>query len=379
MEAKEDISAAESGSSEAALRQTTPVGSEALHKTTERLWRPVPDDRSKSFRDRIQDRRWQIVGAIAVVAIVAVAGWYLWNYLHSYEWTDDAQIDGHLNPISPRINGTIIQVHVEDTYHVKKGDPLVDIDPRDYQVALDLARANLGQARAALVGARHDYGVAAANLAQAAATNTKAQRDFDRYQKLYKDKVISLEQYEDQVRIAQVDDAQLLAARASEGAAATLVNQREAAAAAAQAALDQAGLNLSYTHIVAPVAGVIGEKTAEVGEHVEPGQGLLAIVQLDDIWVTANFRENQVREMHRGQGVTIHVDATDADYNGYVEGLGGASGDKFSLLPPENATGNYVKVVQRLPVRLRFSQGEDPQRRLRPGMSVEPTVWLSGH
>jgi membrane fusion protein (multidrug efflux system) len=171
----------------------------------------------------------------------------------------------------------------------------------------------------------------------------------------------------------------LLSARASEGATATLVNQREAAAAAAQAALDQAGLNLSYTHIVAPVAGVIGEKTAEVGEHVEPGQGLLAIVQLDDIWVTANFRENQVREMHRGQGVTIHVDATDADYNGYVEGLGGASGDKFSLLPPENATGNYVKVVQRLPVRLRFSQGEDPQRRLRPGMSVEPTVWLSGH
>lgn len=287
--------------------------SQFLDKSSERMWRPVPDEPSGWFRDLIRRRPWQIVTAIAAAAILAVAGRYLWNYLHSYEWTDDAQIDGHLNPISPRINGTIVQVHVEDTYHVNKGDPLVDIDPRDYQVALDLACANLGQAQAALVAARHDYGVAAANLTQAVATNTKAQRDLDRYHQLYTEKVISREQYEDQVRIAQVDDAQVLSARASEGAAATLVNQREAAAAAAQAALDQAGLNLSYTHIVAPVAGVIGEKTVEVGEQVEPGQGLLAIVQLDDIWVTANFRENQLREMHRGQGVTIHVDATDAE------------------------------------------------------------------
>jgi acetyl/propionyl-CoA carboxylase alpha subunit len=160
MEANEDNSAAaESGRLEAARRETMPMESQFLDKSSERVWKPALDERSEWFRDLIRARRWQIMSAIAAAAILVVAGRFLWNYLHSYEWTDDAQVDGHLNPISPRINGTIVQVHVEDTYHVKKGDPLVDIDPRDYQAALDLARANLGQAQAALVAARHDYGV----------------------------------------------------------------------------------------------------------------------------------------------------------------------------------------------------------------------------
>jgi membrane fusion protein (multidrug efflux system) len=148
---------------------------------------------------------------------------------------------------------------------------------------------------------------------------------------------------------------------------------------AAQASLDQAKLNLSYTHIVAPASGVVDNKTVQVGRRVQPGEQLLTLVPLNDIWITADFRETQLRKMRPGQPVTVHVDTTGRDYKGYVEGMPGATGELDSLLPPENATGNYVKVVQRLPVRIRFYSGEDPDRRLRPGMSVEPTVWVTGH
>ena len=318
----------------------------------------------------------RILLAITAAAILSIAGIHYLNYLHSYEWTDDAQIDGHINPISPRIDGTIVHVYVEDTYRVKKGDRLADIDPRDYQVALDQARANLAQAGAALNAARHDYGVAMANLAQAEATNVKAQRDVQRYRQLFAKNVIPREQYEEQLRIGKVDAAAALSARANLGASAIAIDQRDATAAAAKATLDQAELNLSYTRIAAPVAGVVGEKSAEVGERVQPGQELLAIVPLTNIWITANFMETQLRKMAQGQPATVHVDTTGRDYQGYVEGMPGASGEKFSLLPPENATGNYVKVVQRLPVRIRLDRSEDPHHLLRPGMSVEPTVWV---
>jgi membrane fusion protein (multidrug efflux system) len=140
--------------------------------------------------------------------------------------------------------------------------------------------------------------------------------------------------------------------------------------------VQQAVLNLSYTKIVAPVDGIIGKKSAEAGQQVSPGQQLMADVPLSDLWVTANFKETQLKRMQPNQRVTIHVDAFDQDYDGYVENIAGASGAKFSLLPPENATGNYVKVVQRVPVRIRFKKGVDPGHRLRPGMSVEPKVWL---
>ena len=148
---------------------------------------------------------------------------------------------------------------------------------------------------------------------------------------------------------------------------------------AAQASLDQAKLNLSYTHIVAPATGVVDNKTVQVGQRVQPGEQLLTLVPLNDIWITADFRETQLRKMRRGEPVKVHVDTTGRDYNGYVEGIPGATGELDSLLPPENATGNYVKVVQRLPVRIRLYPGEDPDHRLRPGMSVEPTVWVTGH
>jgi len=161
------------------------------------------------------------------------------------------------------------------------------------------------------------------------------------------------------------------------GAAAQMIGQAQAAVQAAQASLDQASLNLSYTHIVAPATGVVDDKTVQVGQRVQPGEQLLSVVPLNDIWITADFRETQLRKMRRGQPVTVHVDTTGRDYKGYVEGLPGATGELDSLLPPENATGNYVKVVQRLPVRIRLYPGEDPDHRLRPGMSVEPTVWVN--
>jgi membrane fusion protein, multidrug efflux system len=361
---------------EALREDPSPRKPEISDDSSERNRNQTSDGEPGWFHRFFRGHPLRIMMALTAVAILATAGIYYWNYLSSYEWTDDAQIDGHINPISPRIEGTIIHVYVEDTYHVKKGDPLADIDPADYEVALDQARSNLAQAEAALNAATHEYGVALANLAQAEATNVKAQRDAERYRQLFEKSVIPRAQYEEQLRIGKVDDAAALSARANLGAAAIAIDQRKATAAAAKATLDQATLNLSYTRIAAPVAGVVGEKSAEVGARVQPGQELLAIVPLNDVWVTANFMETQLRNMARGQPATIHVDTTGHDYKGYVEGMPAASGEKFSLLPPENATGNYVKVVQRLPVRIRLYQGEDPHHWLRPGMSVEPTVWV---
>jgi len=177
----------------------------------------------------------------------------------------------------------------------------------------------------------------------------------------------------------RVDAAAVNSDRAAVGAAFQKIGQARAAVQAAQASLDQAKLNLSYTHIVAPATGVVGDKTVQVGQRVQPGEQLLSVVPLNDIWITADFRETQLRKMRRGQPVTVHVDTTGGDYKGYIEGLPGATGELDSLLPPENATGNYVKVVQRLPVRIRLYPGEDPDHRLRPGMSVEPTAWVTGH
>jgi membrane fusion protein (multidrug efflux system) len=320
----------------------------------------------------------RLVLALVVAALLCVGGMRFWNYLQSYEWTDDAEIDGHLDPISTRINETVIRVYVENTYRVKAGQPLVDLDPRDWQVALENAEANLGQAKQGVKAAQQNYELAVANLNAAIATNFKAQLDVKRYGELFQQQVISQETDDEIVMTGRVDAAAVNSDRAEIGATAQMVGQAQAAVQAAQATLDQAKLNLSYTHIVAPATGVVGDKTVQVGQRVQPGEQLLSLVPLNDIWITADFRETQVRKMHRGEPVTVHVDTTGGDYKGYIEGLPGATGELDSLLPPENATGNYVKVVQRLPVRIRLYPGEDPDHRLRPGMSVEPTVWVTG-
>ena len=215
-----------------------------------------------------------------------------------------------------------------------------------------------------------------ATVQEAAATNYKAQRDAARFTALLKAQVVSQAQYDQYEAAARESAAQLVANQEQAGSANRAIATAQANAQAAQAAVEQAELNLSYTKIYAPESGIIGKKTVEVGQRLQPGEEMFAIVQTNDIWITANFKETQLRTMHRGQSATIHVDAFDRDYNGYVEDMPGASGDRFSLLPPENATGNYVKVVQRLPVRIRIDRGEDDHR-LRPGMNVEATVWLN--
>ena len=300
----------------------------------------------------------------------------LWRYLSRYESTDDAQVDGHIASVSSRIEGTIVHVYVKDTMAVKAGDPLADIDPRDFEVAVENARANLAQARAQAYAARADYTTAAAKVGQSAANYEKAARDVPRFATLWKNGATSRVEYEEIIRIAKVGEATVTADRNVAESAHRSIAAREAAVKSSQAALDQALLNLNYTKIVAPIDGVVGKKTVEVGQRVQPGEELLALVPRDDVWVTANFKETQIRKMRAHQRVTIHVDALGRDYNGYLDGLGAASGERYSLLPPENATGNYVKVVQRIPVRINFEPGENQDHRLMPGMSVEPKVWV---
>jgi membrane fusion protein (multidrug efflux system) len=383
-----------------------------------------------------------LLGAIALV-LVMVGSALLWVYLSSYESTDDAQVDGHLNMISSRIAGTVVGVYVEDNQFVKPGQVIVDLDPRDYKVALQQATGAYEQAVAqlraenpsvpiilttnqstisvgeadVLVGekavssAQQEYEARLADLRSAEAQSDKAQRDVVRFEPLAAKAEISRQQFDAvtatatsqaatvdaakaavQVALRSLDErraqleqartrlleAQQNAPRQTETRQATVAT-RQASIVSAKAMVDQAGLNLSYAKIAAPVEGVIVNKTVEVGQRLQPGEEMLDISQIDDIWITANFKETQLRRMRAGQSVDVEVDAFGQVFHGYIEGTPGATGARTSLLPPENATGNYVKVVQRLPVRIRLKPGEDPQHRLRIGMSVEPRVWLNSN
>jgi len=313
--------------------------------------------------------------AMLVLALGAVAP-FAWNYVQSYESTDDAQIDGHIDPLSPRINGTVISVHAENNDRVKAGELLVEIDPRDFEVAVAQAQARLELAVAQVASAKQDYAAALANTRETDADNFRAQRDALRFSALLDQRVVAQNEYDQYTAIARVDAAKVDSAREAAGSVLKTIAARQADADAAKAALDQALLNLSYTKIYAPANGIVGRRTVELGSRIEPGQTLMFVTETDEIWVTADFKETQLARMHRGEKVTIHVDTFGRNYTGYVRHLPGASGDRFSLLPAENATGNYVKVVQRLPVRIEFDRGQDPEHQLHPGMSVEPTVWL---
>jgi membrane fusion protein (multidrug efflux system) len=301
---------------------------------------------------------------------------FAWNYLQSYESTDDAQIDGHIDPLSSRIDGTVINVHAENNDRVKAGELLVEIDPRDYEIAVVQAMARLALAIAQVASAKQDYAAALANTRQNDADNFRAQRDANRFAALLDQHVVAQNQYDQYIAIARVDAAKVDSAGEAAGSALKTIAAREADADAAKAALDQARLNLSYTKIYAPANGIVGRRTVELGARIEPGQTLMFVTETDEIWVTADFKETQLARMDRGERVSIHVDAFGRNYQGYVRNLPGASGDRFSLLPAENATGNYVKVVQRLPVRIEFDPGQDLEHLLHPGMSVEPKVWL---
>jgi membrane fusion protein (multidrug efflux system) len=306
---------------------------------------PLPE-RIRSFvRSHLRLVPWILIAAV----VVAVGAVWLLRYLGSFESTDDAQVDGDISSIGARIAGTVVAVYVRDNDHVKIGDPLVDLDPADYKVALEQAEANLLEARFRTLG-------------QAKANNRLAQIDLERSRHLVGVGAVPQEDLDQRLAAGRSQSAEVHAAGAS--------------VKAAEAAVDQARLNLGYAHIVAPVDGIAGQKAVNVGDRVQPAQALLAIVQVDRLWITANFKETQLRHMRIGQRADVQVDMLGQTYRGHVESMPGATGARFSLFPPENATGNFVKVVQRLPVRIHLDPDQPNLDRLRPGMSVGPKVWL---
>jgi membrane fusion protein, multidrug efflux system len=344
---------------------------EGLHGEEEDIGEPNRAALAKARR-RWSPSRIALAGLIA--AILCVGGFQLWKYVQSYQDTDDAQVDGYLDPISSRINGTISAVYVDNNQSVKKGQLLVQLDPRDYQVAVEQARAQLAQAQADVNSARQQHVAAVATVRQAEAQNYLAQRNAERYTLLSKLSVVSQSEFDQYDATARTQAATVKTDEAAAASALRAIASHEAQVQAAQSVLDQAMLNLSYTRITAPANGVIGNRSAELGQRIQPGQSLMALTQ-DQLWITANFKETQLARMRPGQPVTIHVDALGRDFEGHIENMPGATGSLYDLLPPENATGNYVKIVQRLPVRIAFDRGQDLTQ-LRPGMSVEPTVWL---
>ncbi|MDE1175542.1 MAG: HlyD family secretion protein [Edaphobacter sp.] len=386
-----------------------------------------------------KSRRKLIIIAVVVLLAIGAALFY-WHSTFT-EDTDDAQVDGDLYQVSARVAGQVIKVYVQDNQAVKAGDPIAEIDPKDFQVALEQAQANLSSAEAAAIQAnvnvpitsitsntsinttssdvlgsqaavsqsQKQVAAAQARIDQAKANAIKSDLDVERYKPLVEKDVISKQQFDAAVATAASNRAAVLEAEA------TLIGQQEAvrqsqqkllqsrstaieaskngpsqvkaqqaraeAALAdvkqAQARVDQAKLNLSYTHVVAPTTGVINKKNVQVGMNLSVGQDLLTIVPLTDLWVTANFKETQLDRMHPGQKVTIEVDALGGrKFHGEIKQIGGATGSRLSLFPPENATGNYVKVVQRIPVRINFTNLDDENKdlALRPGFSVTPIV-----
>jgi membrane fusion protein, multidrug efflux system len=389
---------------------------------------------------------------IAVLVVAALVAGVWWWMSRNRESTDDAQVDAGVTPIAARVGGTVVSVPIVDNQPVEEGTVLIEIDKRDYEIALDRARAELADAEATAVAARAGVPIssttatsnvttatggveqansevstseqaieaAKARLAtaqarqrEAVAKALKSAKDVERFKPLLAKDEIAQQQFDAAVATAnsdaaasestaaQVHEAELEVgvaqsrlvqarskvrqaaaglAEAQTGPEQVKATQARAASAEARvmqarAVVRQAELNLEYTTVKAPVKGTVSRKTVEVGQLIQPGQALLAVIPLDRVWITANFKETQVDQIRPGQRVTIRADAYGGKtFNGKVESLAAATGSRFSLLPPDNSTGNYVKVVQRIPVRIALEAGQDPAHLLRPGMSVVPTI-----
>jgi membrane fusion protein, multidrug efflux system len=427
------------------------IETEMNHEPAERssadgLPEPPPEKRASS------GRRWLAGGAALVLVVLLTA---VWRTMAVRESTDDAEIDGHVTPISARVGGTVVEVDVNDNQLVEAGAVLLKIDPRDYQVALDRAQGDLAEAEAEAAAARTrvpitststgsvvseaeagvegaEAGVAAAEqevgaahakqnaaqaqLDEARALDRRASRDLERLKPLVAKDEVSQQEYDSAVATAAashaaVESAEAGLAEAVQGVAlaeshltqarSRLVEARSQAQAAhtapeqvavmranaqsaeakveqRKAALEQMQLDINYTVVKAPVAGWVSKKSVQVGQVIAAGQPLLALVPLEDLWVIANFKEDQLKDIRAGQRAEISVDELGGrKFRGHVDSLAAATGEKFSILPPENATGNYVKVVQRVPVKIVFDPGQDPEHLLRPGLSVEPTVFTN--
>jgi membrane fusion protein (multidrug efflux system) len=392
------------------------------------------------------------IGSVAVVVLAIGVGIWLW-LTAGRESTDDAQIDARVTQIAARVGGTITRVAVNDNQRVETGAVLIELDRRDYQVALDKAKAELADAEANALAAHSNVPITAttatsgvttarggiaqsqavvaaadkeveaarsrvvtaqARVREAETNAAKAARDVDRFKGLLAKDEISQQQFDSAVSAAEaakaaadsaksqvaeaeagirVAESRLVQARAGEQQAhaelataqtapeqVTATKARASAAdarvAQARANLAQAELNLEYTTVKAPAPGIVSKKGVTTGQVVQPGQPLLALVQIDDVWVTANFKETQLKNMRAGQRAKVEVDGLGGrEFTGKVDSIAGATGARFSLLPPENATGNFVKVVQRVPVKIVLDGSQDPEKLLRPGMSVVPTVY----
>ncbi len=388
-----------------------------------------------AYPHRRSRRRWII---LASVIVLGVAGVLLGHYLSGFESTDDAQVDVHLYPVSARISGYVQKVNIDDNQWVDEGSTLVEIDPKDYEVAVARAQAALDtseatarglnidvpvssvdtssqlkftssditSARAAIQAAKKEAAAAHARVLEAQAENVKAQDDVTRYRLLLAKEEVPKQIYDHAYAAAATDVAAITAAEADEAAAEQAVQEAQSRLAEAEAqyenaqagpqrvastrakalsavadvrqkeaALEQARLNLGYTRIPAPVTGEITKKVV-VGLNVDPGEQLLTVVPLDQVWITANFKETQLKHMRVGQKAKIELDSNGRTYNGHVDSIAGGTGPIFSLLPPENATGNYVKIVQRVPVKIVLEPGESRDHQLRPGMNVEAKVYL---
>jgi len=402
-----------------------------------------PADANGEVEVKSNGGRKFIVFAVVLLLICGAGFWY-WRSTFT-EDTDDAQVDGDIYQISSRVAGQVVHVYVEENKPVKQGELLVEIDPRDAQVSLEQAQAALASSQAsymqatvnvpitsvstitqtensgtdvrgsvsAVEQAQKQAAAAAARIDEAKANAVKAAKDVERYKPLVEKDVISKQQYDaaiaasasaqasvieaennlvaQQTAITQaqerLESARNQAAQAANNGPKQIEVERARAAAAlaqvkqAQAQVDQAQLNLSYTKIFAPVAGIVNKKNVDVGANLSSGQDLLNIVPLNNLWVTANFKETQLRKMHPCQVVELSVDALGGrKFTGRVTQIGGATGSRLSLFPPENATGNYVKVVQRIPVRIDFTNldQENKDYALRPGLSVTPNVAVKG-
>lgn len=393
------------------------------------------DDLVSAYPRRRSRKLW-IVLASAVV--LTAGGGFLWHYFSGFESTDDAQVDVHLYPVSARIPGYIQRVEVGDNQWVQKGSTLVEIDPEDYEVALARAQgalesaeatanslnidvpvssvdtssqlkftsSDISDAEAAIQAAEKEAAAAHARVLEALAENVKAQDDVTRYRLLLVKQEVPKQIYDHAYAAAATDVAAIAAAEADEAAAEQAVQEAHsrltqaeahyedaeagpqrvastrarARAAVAdvsqkQAAMEQAQLNLGYTKIIAPVTGEVTKKVV-VGLNIEPGEQLLTVVPLDQVWITANFKETQLKRMRVGQRASIRLDSNGRTYHGHVDSIAGGTGPIFSLLPPENATGNYVKIVQRVPVKIVLDPGETRDHQLRPGENVEVKVYL---
>jgi len=401
--------------------------------------RPSPASaREKSATPTAKGSSRRKVIGIAVAAVVAAVGGFYYVHSLSFEDTDDAQVDGDISAVSPKVSGQLKSVRVVENQHVNAGDLLAEIESSDFEVAVAQAKASVAQAKAQLraeepsvaitetsngtllatsssdvgssqadlAGSEATVKQAEAQLAEARANEKLANTELERSKKLVATGAVSAAELDQREATADAARAATSAAEQALRAANERINQARSHLAAsasraveaqkngprqvatreanvsirhanvdlAEAQLRQAELNLSYTKIYAPVSGVVGKKSLNVGDRVQPGQELLAITQTDRLWVTANFRETQLRHIHPGESVSVHIDALDADFHGSVESIGGATGSRYSLLPPENATGNYVKVVQRVPVRVSIDPGQAGLDALRPGLSAEPKV-----